>query len=79
MDSSNSGGQENPVRLLTVLRQLAPIIVGDVVVKAPQSAALTNYCINLLYDLFTQWQIYKHTHKRTCVRWKNHVSTVRCL
>jgi hypothetical protein len=47
MDSSDSGGQhENPVGVLTVLRQLALIVVGDEV-KTPQSAALTNYRVNL--------------------------------
>ena len=47
MDSSDSGGHENPVGVLTVLRQLALIVVGDAEIKTPQSAALTNYCVNL--------------------------------
>jgi len=46
MDSSDSGGHENPVAVLTVLRQLALIVVGDVEVKTLQSAVLTNYCVN---------------------------------
>jgi hypothetical protein len=49
--------------VVTGLRQVALIGVGDVEVKTVHLAALTNYCVYLLYGLCTHWHICMDIHK----------------
>lgn len=54
-------------RILSVLRQLALIVVGDVAAKTPHLAALSNYSTNLLYT-------YVNTGKFICIYIKTNVA-----
>ena len=66
--------------VLTGLRQLASVGVGEGEVKAPHLASVMNYCINILCSLCANWHLmftritttrgrYSHVSTAHCVRW----------